>query len=83
MAGDGYIERVSQLIDLLREKHVVRFNGHIPWDESTFLSTELVLAPPPAKQPKKGEIDPLKARREHYELQLGRPVSDRELELLP
>ncbi len=67
---------------MLRDKRVVRFNGAVMETEMGIMTAELVIAPAPPKI-KKGTSDPLRDRREHYELQLGRPVSDQELEYLP
>ncbi len=84
MAGQRYIEQLSQLIDLLREKRVPRYSGPVELPDGTFMNVEILVAPPEARGTgKKKSPDPLKSRREHYELQLGRPVSDAELDMLP
>lgn len=63
-------------MDLCREKGVVRL---------AFEGTEIVLGPPPALKDAaaKAKGDPLATRREYYVNMLGRPVGDKELELLP
>ena len=68
---------LSELIDLCREKGVVRL---------MHAGTEIVLGPPvppKAKDAKEGADPSLAARREYYATMLGRPVDDKELELLP
>lgn len=83
MDGDGYVGRVSELIDMLQTKRLVRATVPIEISPGNVGHIELLFAPPPPPKAKKGDRDPLKERREHYELSLGRPVSDKELELLP
>lgn len=79
MVGDGYVERLAQLIDMLREKGVVHYK-----DEDL----ELHLGPAPLSEKEKKELakvigDPKRQKRLHYEVQFNRPVNDKELDALP
>lgn len=68
-------DELSELIDLCRDKGVVRL---------MHAGTEIVLGPPPLPRGKEAKAaDPLAARREHYETMLARRLSDKELEWLP
>lgn len=62
----------------MREKGIVRY-------QASNGSIEIVLGPPPALKDAaaKAKADPLSTRREYYQNMLGRPVGDKELELLP
>jgi hypothetical protein len=66
---------LSELVDMCRKKGVVRLvSGDI----------EVVMGPPPqAAAPKDGKSLDVEARRAHYEVQLGRSISDHDLEMLP
>ncbi len=83
MAGSGAGVRndLAELIDLLRAKGVISYEG--PVDESQARHCKLLFGPPPAPKPKKGDTDPRATKRSHYENLLGRPHSDEELDLLP
>jgi hypothetical protein len=69
-------DELSELIDLCRERGVVRL---------VHQGTEIVLGPPPP--PKSAKAEPTDAqlahRRDYYQNMLGRPVSIKELEHLP
>lgn len=79
MARAGANERVDlsqlkALIDLLREKGVVRFAQD---------GLEVVLGPPTAKKEVKSDLDPNQDRRVYYEQMLNRSVGNDELARLP
>lgn len=70
------LDELTAIVDMMREKGVVRLVS---------LGTEIVLGPPVQKaKAKEQDVDHnLEARREHYEVLLGRGVSDEELRRLP
>lgn len=79
MDGDGYVAGVSELIDALHARGVIRASFH----ENGQLN-EILLPPPKQKDgAKKTEADPRTAKREHYEVLLNRRVLDSELDALP
>jgi hypothetical protein len=67
------LSELSDLIDLMRRRGVLKL---------VHQGTEILLGAEPVKL-EKAERDPLAMRRSFYEEQLGRPVSDQELEKLP
>ncbi len=79
-SGRGLAE-LSKLMDLCREKGVVKYAEHENGCEILFGP-----APAPAQAAKKtpdSKGSDLQERREYYETMLGRPVSDPELARLP
>ncbi len=83
------LSRLSALIDLMREKGVLKFQGPVP-DAKAVMCVELLLGPPKpeeARRPKSksGDEDPARdAKRAHYCNLLGRQhIADNELDLLP
>ena len=79
MASDGYVAGVSQLIDALHARGVIRASFH----ENGQLNEILLPPPKPKDGAKKDEKDPRATKREHYEVLLNRRVLDDELDRLP
>lgn len=70
-AGSERRRELELDVEVMRKRGVVSWNG-------------IVLGPEPrATKIEKGEPDPLRHRREHYEELLGRSVTDAELARLP
>lgn len=78
-SGDDIVHELKAVAKAMRETGILKYTGH---------GLEILLGPEPVPAEKKEAAakkgsDELRARREHYELQLGRIVSDQELAMLP
>jgi hypothetical protein len=77
--GDGHVAGVSELIDALLTRRVIRASFH----ENGHLNEILFLPPEPKDGAKKAEKDPRKDKRDYYEVLYNRHVGDQELDALP
>lgn len=77
-ASDGNqlppVSYIRDVVDLMRDKGVMRM---------IVGPLDVFLGPVPAKPGQEPKKDPQAERRAHYEMQLGRPISDEDLKHLP
>jgi hypothetical protein len=77
------LSKLSDLLDLMRAKGVIKFNGGVPGASGNW-PTEILLGPPVLSKEKAEAKDPRMGKRLHYQNLLGRTnIPDAELDLLP
>jgi len=78
------LSRLSDLIDTLRAKGIIKYAGIIPGSDR-LSNVEMLFGPPvPVADGKKAEVDPRAPKRAHYMNLLGRThIPDAELDMLP
>jgi hypothetical protein len=77
-SGDDIVSELKAVASAMRELGILKYQGH---GIEVLLGPEPI--PPEDKKKKKEPDDVMLERRRHYELQLGRAVSDQELKYLP